>query len=153
MVDDLAALLGACGLPPPYLELDIIEQVAMADVPATVATFRRLQALGVRLALDDFGTGYSSLAYLERFRVDVLKIDSTFVAGAAARPGGQGAGEGDRHAGALAGAAAGGRVVTSTSLSLCCYTASGFHVKAVVLFVAVRGPGCRGWQRAAGKEG
>ena len=68
---------------PTALELEITEGVFLADNDATDATFAALKALGVRLALDDFGTGYSSLGYLKKAPFDKIKIDQSFVRGAA----------------------------------------------------------------------
>src|SRR5207237_9416501 len=68
---------------PDRLELEITEGVFLADGDSTDETFARLKALGVRLALDDFGTGYSSLGYLQKAPFDKIKIDQSFVRGAA----------------------------------------------------------------------
>jgi EAL domain-containing protein (putative c-di-GMP-specific phosphodiesterase class I) len=65
------------------LELEITEGVFLAEGDSTDETFAKLKALGVRLALDDFGTGYSSLGYLKKAPFDKIKIDQSFVRGAA----------------------------------------------------------------------
>jgi diguanylate cyclase (GGDEF)-like protein len=71
------------GVRPDRLELEITEGVFLAEGDSTDETFARLKALGVRLALDDFGTGYSSLGYLKKAPFDKIKIDQSFVRGAA----------------------------------------------------------------------
>jgi EAL domain-containing protein (putative c-di-GMP-specific phosphodiesterase class I) len=68
---------------PDRLELEITEGVFLADGDSTDETFAGLKKLGVRLALDDFGTGYSSLGYLKKAPFDKIKIDQSFVRGAA----------------------------------------------------------------------
>jgi diguanylate cyclase (GGDEF)-like protein len=71
------------GLRPDRLELEITEGVFLADGDSTDETFAKLKKIGVRLALDDFGTGYSSLGYLKKAPFDKIKIDQSFVRGAA----------------------------------------------------------------------
>jgi len=75
--------LAKTGLAPQRLELEITESVFLDDSGNTDAMFTKLKALGVRLALDDFGTGYSALGYLKTAPFDKIKIDQSFVRGAA----------------------------------------------------------------------
>jgi diguanylate cyclase (GGDEF)-like protein/PAS domain S-box-containing protein len=81
IVADVRAALEDSGLAPGSLTLELTESALVQDTEATIALLNELKGLGVRLAVDDFGTGYSSLAYLQRFPLDVLKIDRSFVEG------------------------------------------------------------------------
>ena len=62
-----------------WLQIEVTETVLLRDAERMGALFEQMRAMGVRIALDDFGTGYSSLSYLERYPIDTLKIDKSFV--------------------------------------------------------------------------
>jgi EAL domain-containing protein (putative c-di-GMP-specific phosphodiesterase class I) len=78
-VEEVRGALSASGLEPAALTLEITETTLMGNAEETARRLVAIKALGVRVAIDDFGTGYSSLAYLQRFPVDALKIDRSFI--------------------------------------------------------------------------
>ncbi len=79
LVENIANLLQEFELPPRCLKLEITESVFSDNIEAAVGLLTQLRDLGVQLSIDDFGTGYSSLSYLQRFPIDTLKIDRSFV--------------------------------------------------------------------------
>ncbi|MBX9797046.1 MAG: EAL domain-containing protein [Sphingomonas sp.] len=79
----IANAIARAGIPASRLELEITESVFLDESDSADAMFKALKGLGVRLALDDFGTGYSSLGYLKSAPFDKIKIDQSFVRGAA----------------------------------------------------------------------
>jgi diguanylate cyclase (GGDEF)-like protein/PAS domain S-box-containing protein len=76
--------LEALGIPGEALVVEITEGLLLDHSDALAEQLRELRASGVQVALDDFGTGYSALAYLHRYEIDLIKIDRSFVSGAAA---------------------------------------------------------------------
>ncbi|KWO73393.1 EAL domain-containing protein [Burkholderia ubonensis] len=77
---DLTTILSETALPPEYLQLELLESMAMNTREEIGILLRELATRGISLAIDDFGTGYSSLVYLKDLPVDTLKIDRSFLA-------------------------------------------------------------------------
>jgi diguanylate cyclase (GGDEF)-like protein len=78
---EIEAALAQSGLEPHALAIEVTETTLMRDAEATARRLEEIKRLGVRIAIDDFGTGYSSLGHLQRFPVDALKIDRSFISG------------------------------------------------------------------------
>jgi diguanylate cyclase (GGDEF)-like protein len=79
LADEVRTALSLSGIDPRQLILEITESVLMEDPERASQALSELRELGIRIAVDDFGTGYSSLSHLQRFPVDVLKIDKSFI--------------------------------------------------------------------------
>ena len=83
VVDATAAALVETGINPRRLCLEVTEGAVVSNGARAGSVLKRLKALGVCIAIDDFGVGYASLGYLERFPIDMLKIDRSLVDGVA----------------------------------------------------------------------
>lgn len=81
--DEVVAVLAESGLRPERLEVEVTESIFLRDASVARAALEQIMALGCSVALDDFGTGYSSLGYLRKLQFSTIKVDRTFVQGAA----------------------------------------------------------------------
>ncbi|MFF2752731.1 putative bifunctional diguanylate cyclase/phosphodiesterase [Psychrobacillus sp. NPDC058041] len=78
-IERINAILMQYNCSPNQLELELTERTIMNDAEGIVEKLIKLKKMGFKISVDDFGTGYSSLAYLNRFPLNYLKIDSSFV--------------------------------------------------------------------------
>jgi diguanylate cyclase (GGDEF)-like protein/PAS domain S-box-containing protein len=81
--DEVVQALAATGLRPERLEIEVTESIFLRDASVARNALEQAMALGCSVALDDFGTGYSSLGYLRKLKFSTIKVDRTFVQGAA----------------------------------------------------------------------
>jgi len=87
IIRDVRESIDDAGLDPSTVTMEITETTLMHDTEVTRERLAELRKIGVSLAVDDFGTGYSSLQYVQRFPIDIIKIDRSFVTGLGTNPG------------------------------------------------------------------
>jgi EAL domain-containing protein (putative c-di-GMP-specific phosphodiesterase class I) len=78
-VDRVRGALTRYGVPGSAIRVELTERSLLTSSPSVRESLERLAGLGLQVGLDDFGTGYSALAYLQRFDLQFLKIDRSFV--------------------------------------------------------------------------
>lgn len=78
-IPQVQAILAATATAAENLQLEITESIFIEQPDLVGQILEDIRRLGVRIALDDFGTGYSSLSYLDRYPMDTIKIDQSFV--------------------------------------------------------------------------
>lgn len=86
LTDQVRRVLQKYQLPPERLVVEITETAMITDVDRVRTTLADLREIGVRIAVDDFGTGYAWFEYLNRFAIDIIKIDRSFIQGIAESP-------------------------------------------------------------------
>lgn len=79
LMDELRNAIKMAGINPSELKLEITESLLMTNLDHAVNILSECQELGAKIAIDDFGTGYSSLSYLNKFPIDTLKVDRSFI--------------------------------------------------------------------------
>jgi diguanylate cyclase (GGDEF)-like protein len=82
---DIASILKSSGMEARLLEIEIHESLLIRDIERTLLILTGLKEMGIRIAIDDFGVGYSSLSSLQRFPLDTIKIDRSFMRDIATR--------------------------------------------------------------------
>lgn len=85
-LDQLKSVLTEARLDARSLELEITETSIMENSESAIRVLSDIRRLGARVSIDDFGTGYSSLSYLKHLPIDTVKLDRSFVSGAATNP-------------------------------------------------------------------
>ena len=78
-IEQVTRILSETGVPAGQLQIEVTESVFLQQPESIARALEDIRGLGVRIALDDFGTGYSSLGYIDRYPIDAVKIDRSFV--------------------------------------------------------------------------
>ncbi|WP_419786529.1 EAL domain-containing protein [Pseudodesulfovibrio sp.] len=81
LLNQVSRVLEDSGLPPDTLNIEITESALMDNPSMAEEVLKQFKQLGIGVCIDDFGTGYSSLSYLQRFPIDVVKVDRSFITG------------------------------------------------------------------------